>query len=49
VPAVSVPVTTLNVVVPLLVPEVSESVNHPASSLADQVRVPPPVLLMLRV
>ena len=40
----AVTVTTL-----LPVPETRFSVNQGASSLADQVKVPPPVLLMLKV
>ena len=39
----------VSVMVPLPVPLVVESVSQPAVSLAVQVRVPPPVLLMLRV
>ena len=31
------------------VPEAGETVNHAALSLADQLKVPPPVLLTLRV
>jgi hypothetical protein len=46
---VRVPVATVRVTVPLPVPDAGESVNHAASSLAVQVKVPPPVLLMLRV
>ena len=34
---------------PLPVPDAGERVNQAALSLPDQVRVPPPVLLMLRV
>ena len=44
-----VPVTTLRVTVPLPVPDAGESVNHAALSLAVQLSVPPPVLLMLTV
>ena len=47
--AVSAPVTTLTVTVPLPVPEAGLTVNHEALLLADQERVPPPVLLRLRV
>ena len=51
VPAGSVPVATVRVTVALFpVPDAGESVNHGALvTLADQVRVPPPVLLRLRV
>ena len=41
--------TTLRVTAPLPVPEGGLTVNQAALSLADQVSVPPPVLLMLRV
>ena len=41
------PVVTFTVTVPLPVPDAGESVNQPVVSLADQARVPPPVLLML--
>ena len=41
---IAVTVTTL-----LPVPETRFSVNQGALSLADQVNVPPPVLLMLKV
>jgi hypothetical protein len=44
-----VPVMTLRVTVPLPVPEAGLAVNHVALSLADQLSVPPPVLLMLSV
>ena len=47
--AVSAPVITLTVTVPLPVLEAGLTVNQEALSLADQVRVPPPVLLMLSV
>jgi hypothetical protein len=47
--AVSVPVIAVSVTVPLPLPDVAERVNHAMFSLADQARVPPPVLLMLRV
>ena len=46
VPAVSEPVATVAVTEPLPVPEAGLSVSHAALSLADQERVPPPVLLM---
>ena len=42
-----VPVAAVSVMVPLPFPEAGESVNQAALSLADQVSVPPPVLLML--
>jgi hypothetical protein len=44
-----VPVVTLRVTAPFPVPEAGLSVNHAALSLADQLSVPPPVLLTLRV
>ena len=44
-----VPVATVSVTAALPVPDVCESVNQAAVSLADQVRVPPPVLLMFIV
>ena len=47
--AVRAPVLTLTVTVPLPVPEAGLTVNHEALSLAVQMRVPPPVLLMLTV
>ena len=43
------PVAALAVTVPLPVPEAGPTVNQAALSLADQVSVPPPVLLMLSV
>ena len=49
VPAVSAPVVTLTVTTPLPVPEAGLTASQGALSLADQVRVPPPVLLRLRV
>lgn len=49
VPAVRAPVAAVTLTVPLPVPEVGPSVSQLALSLADQVRVPPPVLLMLSV
>jgi hypothetical protein len=48
VPAVREPVVAVNVTEPLPVPEAGLSVNQVAVSVADQVRVPPPVLLILR-
>ena len=48
-PTGKVPVVAVRVTLPLPVPLAVESVNHGALSLAVQVRVPPPVLLMLRV
>ena len=44
-----VPVTTLRVTVPVPVPEAGLTANQVALSLALQFKVPPPVLLMLRV
>jgi len=44
-----VPVATLAVTAPVPVPEAGLRDNHAALSLALQVRVPPPVLLMVRV
>ena len=46
---VKVPVVTFNVTVPLPVPVPGLRVNHVALSLADQAKMPPPVLLMARV
>jgi len=46
---VKVPVAAVNVTVPFPVPEAGLSVNQAALSLADQLSVPPPVLLMLTV
>ena len=43
------PVVAVSVTLPLPVPPVVESVNQVAFSLAVQVKVPPPVLLMLSV
>ena len=40
---------TFNVTAPLPVPDAGETVNQVALSLADQLKVPPPVLLMLTV
>jgi hypothetical protein len=48
-PAVKVPVFTVNVTGPFPVPEVGLSVNQGALSLAVQLSVPPPVLLMLKI
>jgi hypothetical protein len=39
----------LTATVPLPVPEAGDTVSQAALSLADQVKVPPPVLLMLRL
>jgi hypothetical protein len=47
VPAVSAPVVTVAVTVPLLVPEAGLTVNQLVLALADQVSVPPPVLLIV--
>lgn len=47
--AVRVPVATLSVTAALPVPDAGESDSQAVVSLACQVRVPPPVLLMLRV
>lgn len=44
-----VAVVTVIVTVPFPVPDAGESANHAALSLADQVNVPPPVLLIDRV
>ena len=38
---------TVKVIAPLPVPEAGDKVNHGTLSLALQVKVPPPVLLML--
>jgi hypothetical protein len=48
-PAVKVPVVAVSVTAPLPVPEAGLSVNHAALSLALQLKVPPPVLLMVKV
>ena len=48
-PTGKVPVVAVSVTLPLPVPPVVESVNQVAFSLAVQVKVPPPVLLMVRV
>ena len=48
-PAVKVPVVALNVTAPLPVPADGDTVNHAALSVALQLKVPPPVLLMLTV
>ena len=48
-PPASEPVTALNVIVLLPVPEVELSDNQAALSLALQLNVPPPVLLILSV
>ena len=48
-PAASVPVATVRVTAAFPVPDTRESVNHGALvTLADQLRVPPPVLLIVR-
>ena len=44
-----VPVVAVSVTLPLPVPPAVESVNQGALSLAVHVRVPPPVLLIVRV
>jgi hypothetical protein len=49
VPAVSDPVAALTVSAPGPVPEAGDRTSQAALSLALHVRVPPPVLLMLRV
>ena len=49
VPVASVPKVVVTVAEPLPVPDAGESVNHAALSLADQVSVPPPVLLIVRL
>ncbi len=49
VPAVSEPVAAATVMVPFPVPEAGASVSHAALSLAVQLRVPPPVLLIVTV
>jgi hypothetical protein len=49
VPTVRDPVTALTVTVPVPVPEAELRVNQVAASLALQVKVPPPVLLMVSV
>ena len=48
-PTDKLPVVAVSVTLPLPVPPVVESVNHGALSLTVQFKVPPPVLLMLRV
>lgn len=48
VPAVREPVATVRVTEPVPVPEAGLRVSHAALSLAVQVRVPPPVLLIVR-
>ena len=47
VPEVSDPVVTVAVAVPFPAPEAGLTVSQAASSLADQVSVPPPVLLIV--
>jgi hypothetical protein len=49
VPAVREPVAAVSETVPLPVPEAGLRVSQAALSLAVHVRVPPPVLLILRV
>ncbi len=49
VPTANEPVAALTLIAPLLIPEAGESVIQAALSLAAQVRVPPPVLLMFSV
>ena len=49
VPTDKAPVVAVSVTLPLPVPPVVERVNHVAFSLAVQFKLPPPVLLMLRV
>jgi hypothetical protein len=46
---VKVPVVAASVTAPFPVPEAGLTVNQAALSLALQLSVPPPVLLMLRV
>ena len=48
-PVAKAPVVACNVIVPLPVPEPAVRVNQPVFSLAVQVKVPPPVFLMLSV
>jgi hypothetical protein len=43
------PVATVRITVPFPVPDAGESVNHAALSLAVQLSVPPPALLILKV
>ena len=49
VPTVREPVATLTVMLPFPVPELGLRINHGVLSLAVQLKVPPPVLLMPRV
>jgi hypothetical protein len=49
VPGVREPVVAVRVTTPVPVPEAGVSVSQVALSLADQVNVPPPLLLMARV
>jgi hypothetical protein len=49
VPTAVVPVITLTMITPLFVPEVRLSLSQAALSLAIQLSVPPPELLMLKV
>ena len=48
-PTGKAPVVAVSVTLPLPVPPVVESVNHGVVSVAVQLKVPPPVLLMLMV
>ena len=48
-PAVRIPVVALTVTAPLPVPEAGEAASQVVSGLALQLKVPPPVLLMLTV
>ena len=48
-PVAKVPVVACNVIVPLPVPEPVVRANQPMVSVALQVKVPPPVLLILSV
>ena len=49
VPTANAPVVAVSDMEPLPLPAVEESANHERVSLALQLRVPPPVLLRLRV
>jgi hypothetical protein len=46
---VRVPVVTFKVTAPFPVPEAGKTASQAALSLALQLKVPPPVLVMLRV
>ena len=48
VPTAAAPATALTVTIPLPVPEIRLKFNHVALSLAVQLSVPPPVLLMFK-